>query len=117
MTGVSVVRTTSIIRATFIAMMMEAFHTSETSVHFNVTTRHYILGDYMLHTRLRENLKSHMIKVVVVNESSYYVTYFLVKNNYIDYHLNRAIKFKKELVLCGNNFRHFLFTNMLSSLN
>jgi hypothetical protein len=35
-------------------------YSSETSVHFNVTTRHYIPGDSKLHTRRRENLKSHL---------------------------------------------------------
>jgi hypothetical protein len=29
----------------FIALMMEAVHTSETSVHFNMTTRRYIPED------------------------------------------------------------------------
>jgi hypothetical protein len=38
---------------------MEAVRTSESSVHFNVTTRRYILEDSNLHTRRRENLKSH----------------------------------------------------------
>jgi hypothetical protein len=41
----------------FIALMMETVHTSETSVNFNVTTRHYIPEE--LHARRRENLKSH----------------------------------------------------------
>jgi hypothetical protein len=31
--------------ASIIALMMEAVHTSETSVHFNVTTRRYIPED------------------------------------------------------------------------
>jgi hypothetical protein len=42
-------------------MMMEAVHTSETSVNFNVTARRYIPEDYKLHARYRENLKSHII--------------------------------------------------------
>jgi hypothetical protein len=42
-----------------IALMMEAVRTSETSVNFNVTTRLYIPEDPKLHTRRRENLKSH----------------------------------------------------------
>jgi hypothetical protein len=41
--------------------MIEAVRTSETSVHFNVTTRRYIPEDSKLHTRRRENLKSHYI--------------------------------------------------------
>jgi hypothetical protein len=38
-------------------MMMEAVRTSELSVNFNVTTRHYIPEDSKLHTHCRENLK------------------------------------------------------------
>jgi len=60
LTDVSEVRTASIIRAMIIiALMMEAVRTSETSVNFNVTTRRYIPEDSKLHTRRRENLKSH----------------------------------------------------------
>jgi hypothetical protein len=44
----------------FIALMMEAVRTSETSVNFNVTARRYIPEDSKLHTRCRENLKSHV---------------------------------------------------------
>jgi hypothetical protein len=51
-----------------IALMMETagLRTSETSVNFNVTTRRYIPEDSKLHTRSRENLKSHK-----------FLTYFL----------------------------------------
>jgi hypothetical protein len=56
MTDVSEVRTASTIKA----MIMEAVCTSETSVNFNVTTRCYIPEDSKLHTRRRENLKSHI---------------------------------------------------------
>jgi hypothetical protein len=45
--------------ASTIALMMEAVRTSETSVHSNETTRRYIPEDSKLHTRRRENLKSH----------------------------------------------------------
>jgi hypothetical protein len=38
---------------------MEAVHTSETSVNFNVDTRRYIPEDSKLHACRRENLKSH----------------------------------------------------------
>jgi hypothetical protein len=38
---------------------MGALRTSETSVHSNETTRRCIPEDSKLHTRLRENLKSH----------------------------------------------------------
>jgi hypothetical protein len=44
-----------------IALMMEAANTSETSVNFYQTTRHNIPEDSHLHTRRRENLKSHLI--------------------------------------------------------
>jgi hypothetical protein len=44
-----------------IALMMEAVRTSEMSVNFNVTTRRYIPEDSILHTRRRENLKSHIL--------------------------------------------------------
>jgi hypothetical protein len=40
--------------------MIEAVRTSETSVYFNETTRRYIIESCHLHTRRRENLKSHM---------------------------------------------------------
>jgi hypothetical protein len=43
-----------------VALMMEAVHTSETSINLNVTTRCNIPEDSKLHTRRRENLKSHM---------------------------------------------------------
>jgi hypothetical protein len=43
---------------------MEAVHTSETSVHFKVTTRRYISEDSKLHTRRRENLKSHLCSLM-----------------------------------------------------
>jgi hypothetical protein len=47
-------------RGLFIALM-ETASTSETSVQFNVTTRRYIPEDSKLHTRRRENLKSHIV--------------------------------------------------------
>jgi hypothetical protein len=46
-------------------VMLEAVRTSETSVNFNVTTRHYILEDSKLYTRHRENLKSHICMLIV----------------------------------------------------
>jgi hypothetical protein len=58
-TDVSEVRAASIIRA-IIALMMEATRTAETSVN-NYFTRQYIPEDKSeLHTRRRENLKSHI---------------------------------------------------------
>jgi hypothetical protein len=44
---------------TTIALMKEAVITSETSINFNLTTLRYIPEDSKLHTRRRENLKSH----------------------------------------------------------
>jgi hypothetical protein len=41
------------------SLMMEAASTSETSVNFYQTTRRYNREDSHLHTRRRENLKSH----------------------------------------------------------
>jgi hypothetical protein len=55
LTNVSMVHTASII-----ALMMEAVRTSETSVSINLTTWQYIPEDSKLHTRRRENLKSHI---------------------------------------------------------
>jgi hypothetical protein len=40
--------------------MMEAARTSETSVDVQLRTRQYIPEDSELHTRRRENLKSHL---------------------------------------------------------
>jgi hypothetical protein len=45
--------------ASIIALMMEAESTSETSVNFYKTTRRNNPEDNHLHTRRRENLKSH----------------------------------------------------------
>jgi hypothetical protein len=43
-----------------ISLLLVAGRISETSVHFNVTTRGYIQEASKLHTRRRENLKSHI---------------------------------------------------------
>jgi hypothetical protein len=42
-----------------VRMMMESARTSETSVDIKLGTRQYIPEDSELHTRRRENLKSH----------------------------------------------------------
>jgi hypothetical protein len=42
-----------------IALMMEAARTYETSVDIQLRTRQYIPEDSELHTRRRDNLKSH----------------------------------------------------------
>jgi hypothetical protein len=46
-------------RGSLIALMMEAVRTSATLVNIYLTTWQYIPEDSKLHTRLRENLKSH----------------------------------------------------------
>jgi hypothetical protein len=63
-------RAVSLTVSLFIAFMMEAVHTSETSVNFNVTTRRYIPEDSKLHTRRRENLKSHILNDVSENHTN-----------------------------------------------
>jgi hypothetical protein len=50
------------VRASYIiTAMMEAARTSETSVDIQLRTRQYISEDSELHTRRRENLKSHLL--------------------------------------------------------
>jgi hypothetical protein len=56
LTDVSEVRNASIIKV----VMMEAVRISETLVNLNVSTLRYIPKDSKLHTRRRENLKSHI---------------------------------------------------------
>jgi hypothetical protein len=52
---------------------MEALRTSETSVNTNLTTRRYIPEDSKLHTRCRENLKSHTVLALLhSNSESHY---------------------------------------------
>jgi hypothetical protein len=69
-TYVSEVHIASIIRVmnklinVFIALMMEAVHTSETSAHSNETAQRCIPEDSKLHTRRHENLKSHIVTML-----------------------------------------------------
>jgi hypothetical protein len=49
----------------YIALIIAAVRTSETSVKFNVTTRHYIPEDSKLFTRHRENLKPQILNWVL----------------------------------------------------
>jgi hypothetical protein len=70
-TDVSEVRAASIIRV-MEALMMEAAHTSETSVDIQLRTRQYIPQDSELHTQRRENLKSHIVLI----EGFTYVTIY-----------------------------------------
>jgi hypothetical protein len=60
-----------VLTASIIKAMMEAIHTSEMSVHFNVTTRHYIPEDPKLHTHCREKLKSHKPTVLLEAPSGF----------------------------------------------
>jgi hypothetical protein len=63
-TDVSGVLAASIIKATIVALMTEVKSTSETSVNFYQTTWRNIPEDSHLHTRRRENLKSHNEKYI-----------------------------------------------------
>jgi hypothetical protein len=47
-------------------LMMEAVSTSEASVNFYETARRYIPEDSHLHTHRLENLKPHVLQVVVI---------------------------------------------------
>jgi hypothetical protein len=47
--------------------MMEAVHTSETSVNIYLTTRQFIPEDSKIHTRRRENLKSQTFTFIALN--------------------------------------------------
>jgi hypothetical protein len=56
--------------------MMEATRTSETSVDIQLRTRQYIPEDSELHTRRRENLKSHiknlsMLRPIYLDQNSF----------------------------------------------
>jgi hypothetical protein len=50
--------------ASIIALMMEAARTSETTVDVQLRTRQYIPEDSELHTRRRENFKSHKSLII-----------------------------------------------------
>jgi hypothetical protein len=55
------------VRAAFIiALMMETARTSGTSVDIYLATQQYFPEDSELHTRRRENLKSHMFTEIVI---------------------------------------------------
>jgi hypothetical protein len=54
-----------------IALMMEAARTSETLVDIVLRTRQYIPEDSELHTRFRENLKSHIFSVIITQSLAY----------------------------------------------
>jgi hypothetical protein len=53
-------RVPEVLTSSLVALIMEEVSNSETSVNFDKTTRLNIPEDSHLHTRCRENLKSHM---------------------------------------------------------
>jgi hypothetical protein len=55
--------------AAIIALKLEAARTSETSVDIKLRTRQYFPEDSELHTRRRENLKSHKVFVIFLSVS------------------------------------------------
>jgi hypothetical protein len=57
-----------------IALMMEAARTSETSIDMHLRTRQYIPEDSELHTRHRENLKSHMMLIMLMGQKASVIT-------------------------------------------
>jgi hypothetical protein len=59
-----------------IRSMMEAASTSETSVHFYQTTRHNNPEDNHLHTRCRENLKSHLKSIYYKRDLSSFASFW-----------------------------------------
>jgi hypothetical protein len=61
--------------------MIEAARTSETSVDIYLTTRQYIPEDSELHTRRRENLKSHMfLRMFIKFDTSFSDVRIIIKN-------------------------------------
>jgi hypothetical protein len=56
-----------------------------TSVNFNVTTRRYIQEDSKLHTRRRENLKCHMLYIILWKGYIYIFDFLILKpTNYVE---------------------------------
>jgi hypothetical protein len=62
---------TAFIISTMITLMMEAVHTSETSVNFYQTTRRNMPEDRYLHTRRYENWKSHNLPSVSIKDRQF----------------------------------------------
>jgi hypothetical protein len=85
--------------STLIALMMEAAHTSETSVDIQLRTRQYIPEDSELHIR-RENLKSH--KCCRVRKRNRYIAIFYNSkyfNNYCLISISRYIRTRSLILL------------------
>jgi hypothetical protein len=53
--------------------MMEAIRTSETSVNIYLTTWQYIPEDSKLHTRRRQNLKSHGLNISLKGQDKNFI--------------------------------------------
>jgi hypothetical protein len=70
---------------------IEAVRTSETSVNFNVTTLRYIPEDSKLHTRRRENLKSHINKVVLKSYANTYEDSQTKQSRNLPYNVGESI--------------------------
>jgi hypothetical protein len=105
----------SIIRAaSIIAMMMQTAITSETSVNVYQTTGRNNPEDSRLHTRRRENLKSHSVVVVCLAvcpnvSSSKLLTRF---------RLNLVLGvYSKTVVLCTPYFPNYSFLMLLDSFD
>jgi hypothetical protein len=94
--------------------MMEAVSSSETSVSNNQSTRCYIPEDHHLHTRRRENLKSHPLKFCsfVRNLATHFVASlfrYLVITSLHNYNLHE----KEEGVLMNPFFCFYIsFINL-----
>jgi hypothetical protein len=71
--------------------MMEAACTFETAVDIYLTTGQYIPEDSKLHTRRRENLKSHFLKLDTV-----FITVWIYEAN-VRLFLNTFFIFEQEL--------------------
>jgi hypothetical protein len=76
------VRAASIVRAMIIALMMEAARAPETSVDIHLRTRQYIPEYSELHTRRRENLKSHKL----IHEFSICIVYIINRECKVSYY-------------------------------
>jgi hypothetical protein len=71
--------------SSLIALMKEAARTSETSVDIQLRTRQYIPEDSELHTRRRENLKSH-VPSFLVDIPAVVPSFWYVSNTVFDIH-------------------------------
>jgi hypothetical protein len=77
-----------------IALMMAA-RTSETSVDIQLISRKYIPEDSELHTRRRENLKSH--RVATLFDPAFTITFQFLHSNYKRKPHKSKVKVKQSL--------------------